>query len=284
MPELPELENTRRILQRTLAGRRVAAVSLDPKGGPMILRDLTGDGVETVLLGATIADVRRRGKFILFELDNRYWMAINPKLSGRLQLAHLRSKATASTLMRLTFSDSDLELRYLDDKRMGQVYLTTDLFSIPTYKEMGPEVGRISAEEFQEQLKRFRGEIKGVLTRGALVAGIGNAYADEILWQAKIHPFLKRTSFKAGEAERLYRAMRATVLEAGHLAREAMDNQPDLKPREFFRVHLRGGEKCPRCGTTISEIRARRKVTNFCRGCQPGGLFDDMDRLSQPVE
>jgi formamidopyrimidine-DNA glycosylase len=219
----------------------------------------------------------RRGKFILFRFDHKGWMAINPKLSGRLQLSQPERKATSSTLMRLTFDGLDLELRYLDDKRMGQVYLTRDLAQVPTFTEMGPEVSMLDLAGFKLRLRRFRGEIKGVLTRESLVAGIGNAYADEILWHARLHPYRKSNSLTADEIESLYRAIRTTLLEAGHLAREAMGESTHLKPRDFFQVHLRGGEACSRCGTTVSEIRARRRITSFCRNCQPGGLIRGMN-------
>lgn len=276
MPELPELENVRCILENSIVGRRIRQLNVDPRGGPIVLRDLLGDGSGQVLHGSTVLDVLRRGKFILLRLDAGSWMAVNPKLAGRFSLSPAGEKKTASTIMQVTFENWDTELRYLDDKRMGQVYLTAELETLPRYRELGDEVSSIGLEQFQARSQRFRGEIKGVLTREGLVAGIGNAYADEILWQARVHPFTKRTAMTLDELEALYRAMRTTLLEAGHLAREAMAGVPDLKPRDFFRVHMRGGQACPRCGTTISEIRAQRKVTNFCRSCQPGGLFKDM--------
>ena len=118
--------------------------------------------------------------------------------------------------------------------------------------------------------------VKGVLAREQFVAGIGNAYADEILWKAKIHPYRKRTELSSEEIEMLYTAMREVLLDSIDKVREAMGEDVHLKPRDFFAVHMRGGETCPRCGGNVSEVTAGGKITNFCRTCQPGGLIRGM--------
>jgi formamidopyrimidine-DNA glycosylase len=159
---------------------------------------------------------------------------------------------------------------------MGQLYLTDDLSQVPTFDQLGPEPLEVSPDDFGERLRHFRGEIKGVLSREQFLAGIGNAYADEILWQARIHPYRKSASLTPLEIEALYQAVRTTLLESTDKVREAMGEDIHLKPRDFFAVHMRGGEPCPRCGTRISDIRARQRITNFCRTCQPGGLIRGM--------
>jgi formamidopyrimidine-DNA glycosylase len=147
---------------------------------------------------------------------------------------------------------------------------------IADYAGMGPEALEISREDFRARLKPFRGEIKGVLTRSEFVAGIGNAYADEILWAARLHPYRKRTSLTGEEVDRLYDGMRSCLLEATEKVRTEMGEDIHLKPRAFMAVHMRAGEACPRCGTTISLIGANQRITNFCRTCQPGGLLKGM--------
>ena len=159
---------------------------------------------------------------------------------------------------------------------MGQLYLAEHLSDVPTYSDMGPDALGISQDEFQSRLKRFRGEIKGVLARERFVAGIGNAYADEILWKARIHPYRKRTELGSEEIERFYFAMQEILSESIGKVRLAMGVDIHLKPRDFFSVHMRGGEICPRCGGKISEVTAGGKITNFCRTCQPGGLIRGM--------
>ena len=278
MPELPELEVVREVLQRRIVGQAITAVEVIPPGGLIVARDLTHAGFEAALTGATIAAVARRGKYIVFTLQaalTPLFLVLNPKLTGRLQLAGPAEKRKARTWAIFALSGGG-QLRYLDQKQMGQLYLTQDLALIPDYAAMGPEALEISLEEFRQRLKPYHGEIKGVLTRGEFVAGIGNAYADEILWEAQLHPYRKRTQLTPEEEERLYQAMRSTLLASIEKVRVEMQEHIELKPRDFMAVHMKTGEPCPRCGTPISLVSANQRITNFCRKCQPGGLIKGM--------
>lgn len=278
MPELPELEVVRDVLQRRAVGQTITQVQVLPPGGPIVVRDLTHGGFEAALQEAVITAIVRRGKFLIFSFSafvSPLHLAINPKLTGRLQLAASGEKRAARTQVIFTFVDGS-GLRYVDQKQMGQLYLTQDLAVVPDYALMGPEPFEISLETFRERLRPFRGEIKGVLTRGEFVAGIGNAYADEILWAARLHPYRKRTQLTAEEIERLYAAMQTTLAEATEKVRAEMGEDIHLKPRDFMAVHMKSGEPCPRCGTSISLVGANQRITNFCRSCQPGGLIKGM--------
>lgn len=286
MPELPELEIVRDVLQRRLVGRQITEISLSPKGGPIVARDLTGHGFREGLIGRSIESVQRRGKFLLFALgtetgsklggsrgEQPLTLAVNPKLTGRLQLSAPAGKKAGPVHVTLHFEAPTEELRYVDLKRMGQLYLTAELAAIPTFAEMGPDALEVPAETFRNRLRRFRGEIKGVLCREQFLAGIGNAYADEILWQARLHPYRKVSTLSSEEIDRLYAAMNVTLRESIEKVEAAMGENIHLKPRDFFAVHMRGGKLCPRCGAKVSEITAGGRITNFCRSCQPGGLI-----------
>jgi formamidopyrimidine-DNA glycosylase len=159
---------------------------------------------------------------------------------------------------------------------MGQLYLAADLAQVPDYATLGPEPFDVTLDEFHQRLKPYRGEIKGLLTRGEFIAGIGNAYADEILWAARLHPYRKRTDLKGEEIDRWYEAMQSVLREAIDQVRMEMGEAIHLKPRDFMAVHMKSGEPCPRCGTAISVVRANQRITNFCRTCQPGGLIKGM--------
>ena len=283
MPELPELEIVREVLERRVIGAAILGVEVSPSSGPIVVRDLTFKGFAPSITGTVFSDVIRRGKFLVFSLtrpgasvlEAPLRLVINPKLTGRLQLAEPGLRRHPKTCLILSLSTSE-ELRYVDQKTMGQVYLTRDTTQISDYLEMGPEPLAISLEDFRARLKRHRGEIKGILTRGDFVAGIGNAYADEILWAARLHPYRKRTELTPGETERLYNATRSTLLAAIEQVRVEMGDAIQLKPRDFLAVHLKTGEPCPRCGTPITLIGANQRITNFCRSCQPGGTIRGM--------
>jgi len=277
MPELPELEIVKEVLRRRVIGCRIQQVSFSGKGGPIVARDLIGAGFREGLQGAVIQAIERRGKFLIFGLDPRpRSLVVNPKLTGRLQLSPPGGKKAGPVHVTLQLEGVEQELRYVDQKRMGQLYLTDELSRVPTFDQLGPEPLQDSMEAFGKRLRRFRGEIKGVLSREQFLAGIGNAYADEILWQARIHPYRKAASLTPAETEALYHAVRTVLLESIDKVREAMGEDIHLKPRDFFTVHMRGGKPCPRCGTRISDIRALQRITNFCRTCQPGGLIRGM--------
>lgn len=273
MPELPELEIVREVLQKRVVGKTILRVELLQSMASLVVRDLTARGFTETLTNAQFETVTRRGKFLLFAFASQpARLVLNPKLSGRLQLATATDKRYKKTAVVFSLSDES-ELRYYDDKTMGQVYLTDDVSRVPDFAGMGPEPFDVTLDDFRERLKPYRGEIKGILTRGEFLAGIGNAYADEILWHAQLHPYRKRTQLTPDESARLYDAVQTTLREAIEQMRAAMGENIHREPRTFFKVHLKTGEPCPRCGTTISEITANQRITNFCRACQPGGLI-----------
>jgi formamidopyrimidine-DNA glycosylase len=286
MPELPELEVVSEVLCRRVLGQTIADVQVAPAGS-LVVRDLTHAGFAPTLTGSQIVQVERRGKFLLFTLAGSHaradarvgapapaplYLVVNPKLTGRLQWCEPDEKRMPRTHVVFTLSGGR-QLRYVDQKRMGQLYLTRAPSEVPDFAAMGPEALDIALDDFRSRIRKFRGEIKGVLTRGDFVAGIGNAYADEILWNARLYPFRKRTSLGPEEIERLYEAMRETLLEATAKVRAEMGEDIHRKPREFMAVHMQTGEPCPRCGTTVSLIGANQRITNFCRTCQPGSMF-----------
>ena len=249
MPELPELEVVCEVLNRRVAGATITAVEVLPAGGAIVVRDLTHAGFQSTLVGARIVDIARRGKFLRFTLDappapDPVFLVINPKLTGRLRLAGPNDKRHAKTDIVFTLADGQ-QLHYFDQKTMGQVYLTRDLDAVPAYAGMGPEPFAVSLPDFRARLRPFRGEIKGILTRGEFVAGIGNAYADEILWAARLHPYRKCTQLTPDEIERLYVAMQSTLLDAIEKVRAEMGENIHLKPREFMAVHMKTGRAMP---------------------------------------
>jgi formamidopyrimidine-DNA glycosylase len=278
MPELPELEVIREVLQRRIVGQSIQNIEVIAPGGAVVVRDLTQNGFEKALTGKTIESITRRGKFLIFSFlptGQPLFMVINLKLSGRLRLSEPSERRRKKTHIIFDF-ESGQQLRYIDQKQMGQVYLVNDLERIPDYVRLGPEPLVISQDEFRQRLKSSQGEIKELLTRGIVVAGIGNAYADEILWEARLHPYRKRKELTEEEVDRLYVAMRKTLISSTEQVREAMQENIDQEPRQFMAIHMKTDLPCPRCGSPISLVSANQRITNFCRTCQPGGLIKGM--------
>jgi formamidopyrimidine-DNA glycosylase len=272
MPELPEVEALARWLQPQLVGQRVEGLRIYR---PLVFRNLLGEGDPAqALVGRQVLNVTRRGKFLVFALEGELWLAVHFMLLGNLEPCEAHARPRTRDYYVLSFSGG-LTLRYHDLRGMGKTYLTDDLARVPGMADLGPDAldPALTPEAFLERLLPHRGEIKGVLTRERAVSGIGNAYADEILFVAGIYPFRKRTQLSRQEQERLYAAMRQVLTERVALAVEQVARTHDMHLREGMLVHGRPGEPCPNCGTPISEINVARRPTHFCRHCQPGLLL-----------
>jgi formamidopyrimidine-DNA glycosylase len=235
---------------------------------------MAGDPARDVA-GRTIDGIRRRGKFLMFGLSGGRMLVVNPMLTGAFQYCPPSERTFKRTCFILAL-DTGAELRYLDERQMGRVYWISDdqLHQVPQFEDMGPDVlDDVSFEEFRRRLARFHGEIKGVLTRGRVTSGIGNAYADEILFHAKVYPFRRRKELTEDELRRIHRSAREVIEEAVPQVRERIGERIHTKARDFLRVHNRGGEACPNCGNPITQLTANQRITSYCRRCQPGLLL-----------
>ena len=290
MPELPDLTVVAEALHAALAARAVRSASAP---GPLAVR---GTPTElAALVGQRVESIRRRGKFLLIELE-RDGIACNPMLTGRFQLAAPGDKLPAKTAVVLGFgerssgpTDAALwtagaawlpadearpEVRYRDPTQMGKVYLRPADVDRPVpglgEPEQGPDADdpALSLEMWRERIRRHPGELKNLLRNQSFVAGIGNAYSDEILHAAGLLPFRKRATLAAEEVDALYAATRGTLAHAIEVLRTRVPPTFEKQVRDFLAVHDKGGQPCPRCGTRITEVRAGGFVTSYCRGCQ----------------
>jgi formamidopyrimidine-DNA glycosylase len=157
---------------------------------------------------------------------------------------------------------------------MGKVYLLPAGTDRPVpgmaADEMGPEADdeALTLDIWRERIRKHPGELKNLLRNQAFVAGIGNAYSDEVLHAARLLPFRKRASLAAEEVDALYEGMRTTLAHAVDVLRERVPPTFETQVRDFLAVHMKGGQPCPRCGTKITEVKAGGFVTSYCRGCQ----------------
>ena len=272
MPELPELELVAETLTRHAVGRTVQAVVLNPKRAFVIrhpLEDFARD-----LTGRKLRDVARRGKFMLFGFaDEGPMLVINPMLGGRFALASRAAPAIPDTCFTLQF-DRALDFRFVDATMGARIYLTPDpQIDVPSFADLGPDAldPALTYEAFLARLKRHRGEIKTVLRNQAFVAGIGNAYSDEILFSARVRPLRRVTTLSDGERRALYDAMRSVLSEAvATIKRQYVEKKHPLhkQDRSFMKIHSRNKAVCPRCGHRVSSVHAGGDGTYYCRGCQ----------------
>jgi len=290
VPELPDLTVVADALHAAVSGRRIRSAEAP---GPLAVR---GTPAELgALVDQSVTAIRRRGKFLLIELE-RDEIACNPMLTGRFQLAAPGAKSPAKTAVILGFGpregrprdapawtrgaawlpadDARAEVRYRDPTQMGKIYLVPAGVDRPVPglgpPDQGPDADdpALTLEVWRERIRKHPGELKNLLRNQAFVAGIGNAYSDEILHAARLLPFRKRASLAAEEVDTLFAATRSTLADAIAVLRERVPPTFEKQVRDFLAVHDKGGQACPRCGTRITEVRAGGFITSYCRGCQ----------------
>jgi formamidopyrimidine-DNA glycosylase len=192
-------------------------------------------------------------------------------LGGRFQIAPADGKTGATHVFSLRLEGKE-ELRYTDFKNLGRIYWATDpAREVPAWADLGPEadaVPELGLEWFRKQLRRYRDELKDLLRNQSFLAGIGNAYSDEILWEARLLPLRRRASLKPEDEEALFQASPAVLGNAVQAILADPDYDESKQNRSFMKVHAKGGKDCPRCGHRISQLGSNREPLNFCRGCQ----------------
>ena len=287
MPELPEVETVRLGLSRLLPGKTVARVDAgSPKSFPNDER-----AVQTFLIGARIITVSRRAKVLLIELDNGYSLVIHLKMTGQLVYRSDTERFGAghpndslvgelpdkSTRVTITFTDGS-RLFFNDQRKFGWMRLlpTAEVFQLAFFLKVGPEplAADFTAEDFVQRLRRRNNSaVKAALLDQTVIAGIGNIYADESLWSAKIHPKSLVRDLSDNRLQKLYAALVAVLklsIEKGGSTDRNYVNAEGKKGSylTFANVFRREGHACPRCGTTIIKIRAAGRGTHLCPHCQ----------------
>jgi formamidopyrimidine-DNA glycosylase len=270
MPEIPDLEGYRSYLNKRLPGHRIEQIE---RPIPWMVR-AGSDGFEDRLTGQAFEHITRRGKLLLFPFDSGDVLVVHAMLTGRFEYCTPETRRRARTVwvMRL---DNGMDFRYFDDRRMGRAYLVRPEeldAQVPRWSEMGPDVldPALTEDVFVQRLNASRAQIKTVITTEKIIAGIGNAYSDEVLWEARIHPYRKRSEMSEDEVRAVFRAIHSVMDWATPIVTDLMETQglPAHHYRDFLRVHRKGGEPCPRCGHHITEITSGQRITNFCRNCQ----------------
>lgn len=287
MPELPEVETVRIGLARLLPGLQIIAEQHDwPKSFPNAAAD-----VQKFLIGATVVDVRRRAKVLLVELSSKYSLVIHLKMTGQLVFrgpsehfgaGHPTNSLVGelpdrSTRVTLRFGDGS-KLFFNDQRKFGWMRLlpTAEVANLDFFKAVGPEPlsADFTWQQLHQRLLRRRGaSIKAALLDQTVVAGIGNIYADESLWGAKIHPAIPVKDLKLQQFETLYKELVFVLKLAIEKGGSTDKNYVDAEGRRgsylsFARVFRREGQTCPRCSAVIIKIRVAGRGTHICPVCQ----------------
>ncbi len=266
MPELPEVETIVRYLrQEVLPGRTITRVSIEWQ--PMVQRSPLN--VLTELPGRYIEQLGRRGKYIVFSLSGEVMLLVHLKMSGRVYVC--AADALHDPYTRITFVlDDGREIRFRDPRKFGRVYLTPDIALVLGHLGPEPLEEHFTAEVFLARTNGRRGMIKPLLMNQRFLAGIGNIYADEALFQARIHPRRRAETLSEEEKRALYHAIRRVLTHSIELngATLADGMYPGGSFQNDFRVYSRAGRSCYACGSVIERIKIGQRSSYFCPTCQ----------------
>ena len=272
MPELPEVETVRRSIAPVLEGARLEQVEIRD---PRLVRPFDPLIVANALVGERVGEVGRRGKYLIVGFESGRSLLIHLRMTGSLR--HARSGALADdpytrAVLRL---DNGSDVGYRDVRRFG----TWELFEqdeLAPYlaARLGPEpLGPFSASRLGKRLQGRRAPLKSALLDQRTVAGLGNIYVDEALWQSRLHPLRVAGSLDVPELGRLNRAVRNVLRKAierqGSTLRDyALPDGAYGTMQEEFRAYGRGGEPCDRCGRPLTRIVVGGRTTTFYPHCQ----------------
>jgi formamidopyrimidine-DNA glycosylase len=286
MPERPDLEYVVPLLAAELVGLELVGVRVHK---PVVLRLAVPGDPAAVLSGRRVEAVERVGPFVRFRLTSSdpsaLDLVIHPMLAGRFTVAGATARTPADLAVAFSLSDGR-ELRYRDDRQMGKVYVISrgDEEGVPGLSDIGLDVldPRVfTFEAFQQVARGRRDQLKAFLLDYAALDCLGNAYADETLWEAGLHPKARVRELAEPELRRLHAAIAAVLTRA---CDEIARRKPpmDEKLRDFLAVRGRKGQACPRCGATIRVCGMRGHDAYFCPQCQPdrkGRTLVDWRRL-----
>jgi formamidopyrimidine-DNA glycosylase len=279
MPELPDLVHVEEVLRGALAGKTISAART---GDPTVLRIMVREPFPELLVGRRLTTIERRGHFMRFGLDGGLVIVVNAMLVGRYKLippapeaarkpAAARKPDPRALGLALAFADAP-ELQYVDDKRMGKVYVARaeEEGQIPVYGELGPDLlsPAFTRAAFDAAIAKRRDQVRAFLMDKRALASLGNAYADEILFAAGIHPKTFVRKLEPAALDALYAAI-GRVLEEAIAEIRKRGEPPEVKVRDFLKVRGRDGKPCLVCGTTIRAVRVGDGDACFCPHCQP---------------
>ena len=278
MPELPEVETVVRGLQKSIAGRRIVSVRL---GKTDFIDDPAA--LEQHLPGRQIERVERYGKFMLLRLSARAKAIENGDAEAASLLVHLgmtgqlAPSAAAEPSAKHTHVwfelDDGRELRYTDPRRFGRMAYLTGAVLAEKLTAFGADPLLVSAAEFASRIRSRNAQIKALLLNQSVLRGVGNIYADESLWRAKIHPMRRGTELSLKQVRVLWRVLQ-DVLQKAILARGSSISDfldAEGQPGEYQRHHRaygREGKRCYRCGATIRRVIVAGRSSYFCPKCQ----------------
>jgi len=266
MPELPDVEIFRRLVSEHCRGRVIDQATVNDPG---IIEGISPDHLERQLRGRRIQSAERHGKHLFIVVESARALVMHFGTNGSLQLVPAAGTVPEFTRAELTFSGGD-GLAYVNPRRLGRISLCDSVTSFVARSGLGPDAldAGFKVAVFTSILGLRKRAIKAVLMDQKLMAGIGNIYSDEVLFQARIYPGTAAASLARETAAALFRTMRETLEEAIRCGAGAEQAAGRL-PADFLLPHRHPGGTCPRCHTLLATVKGGGRTGYYCPRCQP---------------
>jgi formamidopyrimidine-DNA glycosylase len=261
LPELPDVAVLKRYVDATSLHQQIEAVEVHSQ---QMLEGLDGGQLQDRLVGRSFASARRHGKYLFVELDRAGWLVLHFGMTGDLKYYKDAEKEPEYDQILFSFANG-YHLAYVMPRKLGEVQLVNEPEDLIEAKELGPDVlaDDFDWATFRQLLEGRRGMIKSRLMDQQLMAGIGNVYSDEILFQAGVYPRRPVKELDVDTLERIFEAMQKVLQVA--IDRQA---EPDRLPEDYLIPHRHSDDECPRCGGPIERIEVAGRAGYFCPRCQ----------------
>ena len=259
MPELPEVESFGKYLDRTSLDKIIEKVDVK---NPELLQNVEADVLKEKLEGHKFKYTKRYGKYTLTSLDNDFWLILHYGMTGRLKYFKNQDDAPHYDRILITFEDES-HLAFDDPRKFGKINLASSIEDFVKEKKLGPDATEIDLKAFKQIFERKKGAIKSVLMDQHIIAGIGNIYSDEILFQACIHPKAPANKLNSAQIERIFKVMNSVL-------KTSVDKRINDKelPDSFIIPHRKKNGKCPNSDTKLKTIKVSSRTAYYCPQCQ----------------
>ena len=259
MPELPDVETFKRYLDATSLHQRIVDVDVC---NAYVLKGVSARELARELKGCCFESSCRHGKHLFVRADHAIWLRLHFGMTGFLRYFKDEEKAPPHARVSFIF-ENDHRLAFDDQRMFGEIGLVKDADQFLKKRGLGPDALDVDLAQFKNVLAKHRGAVKSILLNQKLIAGIGNIYADEILFRARIHPAPQTSALKEKAVAKLFRATRY-ILEKAIEAKADVDRMP----KSWLLPHRGKGGKCPRCGRELKSATIGGRTAWFCARCQ----------------
>jgi formamidopyrimidine-DNA glycosylase len=259
MPELPDVEIFKRYLDATSLRQRITGVDIL---SAYVLKDVSAREIARQLRGRRFKSSRRHGKHLFVRANDEVWLRLHFGMTGSLHYFKDKEKMPPHTRVLFLF-EKDYRLAFDDQRKFGEVGLVENIDAFLEKRALGPDALEIDLAEFKNIFAKHRSTVKSTLLNQRLLAGIGNIYADEILFRACLHPATQTSALNEKAVVKLFRALRYILKKAIEARADA-----DRMPRSWLLRHRGKGGKCPRCGRELKSSRIGGRTAWFCPRCQ----------------